>query len=120
MTATNLPLRTDTTNDDSIRLFFDNFGINPTELNSQDFNTIFSFFIKRGFEQSAALNVSALILKQARFDNVSIFEILDKIDKFDQVEISVLVAQLLNKNRVPTSVLGFKLRSSSTDQGIVP
>lgn len=115
MTTTNLPPQPVTDSAEGTRLFFGNYGIQPTEFKSVDFDAALTFFTSRGFEEDAALNVAGLLLLQARFDNVPIFQILDQLKRLNEAQISNLVGQILNNNRVSTSVLGFKLDTPQTN-----
>ena len=66
------------------------------------------FFTSRGFEQTAAISVSTVLLQQAKIDEVNVFELLDSIKNFDKTKLSNLVAVVLNENRSKISKLGYK------------
>ena len=108
MATTNLPLKTSTDQDTATRLFFDSYGQTPIEFNAVDVDAAVGFFTGKGFDQDAAIVVAAAILKQARLDSRPVFEILDTLKGFNTVELSILVGEILNNNRVPTSTLGFR------------
>ena len=106
--ATNLPPKQSTDSAEATKLFFDSYGQTPLQFPSNDVDATVSFFLKRGFEREAA-NVTALsLLKQAKIDGINIFSILDTLETFNAVQISALVAEILNNNRVPTSTLGYR------------
>lgn len=106
--ATNLPVTQDQDSASGTKLFFDAYGQAPLEFNATEIDAAISFFTKNGFETDAAVVVSAAILKQAKLDAVPIFNLLDTLKKFDELQISAFVAEILNNNRVPTSTLGFR------------
>ena len=47
-------------------------------------------------------------MQQAKIDDIKIFTLLDTLKGFDEVKLSAVVAEVLNYNRLSTSVLGFK------------
>ena len=68
-----------------------------------------SFFTSRGFETSAAESVVIVIIKQAKKDGYNPMEILDTLKGLTNVEISALVSEIVNNNRLKTSFLGYGL-----------
>jgi len=90
------------------KLFFDTYGEAPLEFNAVDIDATIGFFSKRGFGNEAAVIVSATLLKQAKIDNIPIFKLLDSLKQFDGLQLSTLIGEILNNNRSPTSVLGFR------------
>ncbi len=108
MTTTNLPQRVIEDSAAGTKLFFDSYGQEPLEFNSNEVDASIGFFTKRGFDQDTAIVISTAILKQAKLDNVPVFKFLDTLNKFNQLEISTLVGEILNNNRPATSTLGFR------------
>ena len=49
-----------------------------------------------------------------KLDDIKVFTLLDTLKGFDEVKLSAVVAEVLNYNRLSTSVLGFK-NTTSTD-----
>ena len=92
-----------------VRNFFDNYFSAEISFPSNQIDAVLGFFMKRGFEESAARSTGIILLNQARIDNVNIFELLDKLKSFDNIQLSQIVTQILNYYRVQTSVLGFKV-----------
>ena len=114
--ATNLP---QTPIDDSAaatKLFFDTYGQQPLEFNANDVDACISFFTQKGFDQDSALVISTVLLKQAKIDGTPIFKILDTLKENNSIELSQLVGQILNNNRVPTSTLGFRTSEVKPNQ----
>jgi len=106
--ATNLPPKPLNDSAAGTRLYFDTYGEIPLQFNSTDVDSAISFFTAYGFDQDAATTSATALLKQAKQDGVSIGAILDRLRGFDQAQISNLVAQILNNNRVATSTLGYR------------
>ena len=116
MAITNLP---STPIDDSAagtKLFFDSYGQQPLEFNANDVTASIGFFESKGFDNDAALVVSTVLLRQAKIDGTPIFKILDTLKGFDSLQLSQLVGEILNNNRLPISTLGFRLTTQSPNQ----
>lgn len=106
--ATNLPPSVLTDSAASTKLYFDAYGQVPLEFSATDVSATINFFRKRGFDEDASIVTATTILKQAKLEGVSVFKILDGLTGFTDLEISALVAEILNNNRTPTSTLGYK------------
>jgi hypothetical protein len=48
-------------------------------------------------------------MQQAKIDNVKIFELIDTLGGFDQVQLSSVITEILNYNRSKISTLGYKV-----------
>jgi len=114
--ATNLPIRTIEDSAAGTRLFFDTYGEAPLEFSAIDIDTCQTFFKQKGFEKDTAMVISITILKQAKLDGQPIFKILDTLAGFDSVQLNILVGEILNNNRVPTSSLGFRTSPVYTNE----
>jgi len=55
--------------------------------------------------------VSTALLQQAKIDNIKIFELLDTLKGLTNLQLSDIVANVLNYNREKISTLGFKVES---------
>jgi hypothetical protein len=108
MATTNLPSVSVEDSAAGTKLFFNNYGQETLEFNSNDVNSTVSFFEKKGFEKDAALVVSTVLLKQAKIDGTPIYTILQSLQQFDGLGLSQVVGEILNNNRTPTSTLGFR------------
>jgi hypothetical protein len=104
----NLPPVEKTDSAAATRLFFDSYGVKPLEFSASDVNATIGFFLEKGFEDDAAKVTAATILRQAKIDGVNVFEILDQFKVLGGLELSAVVAQILNKYRINTSSLGFR------------
>ena len=67
-----------------------------------------AFFVKRGFERSAAESTAYVILAQAKIDSISPQEIIDKLTYASPAQLSELITIILNANRYKSSRLGVR------------
>jgi hypothetical protein len=94
--------------DEEVRLFFDRYYTKPINLSDNDLNSIVGFFESRGFDKSSAVAVSVTLLNQAKLDNIKIHKLLDTLKGYQDLQLSAVVAEVLNYNRKKTSAVGFR------------
>jgi hypothetical protein len=85
---------------------FDQFGQPTITLEAGAVDACTGFFESRGFDRSSSETIAYIILKQAKIDGYSPFQILDTLNGLDKIQISALVTEILNYNRFKTSSLG--------------
>jgi hypothetical protein len=85
---------------------FNNYYKQPITLNSNDLIVMTGFFEKRGFEPVAAESAATAVLTQALQDGYNAMQVMDTLGGLTSVEISGLVAEILNFNRIKTSLIG--------------
>jgi hypothetical protein len=107
--STNLPIETKEDSAAGTKLYFDNYGEEPLEFAANDVAVTVAFFKQAGFDDDAALVTSMTLLRQAKIDGTPIYQILDTLKGFKELDLSQLVGEILNNNRVPTSTLGFRV-----------
>jgi hypothetical protein len=107
--ATNLPPQPNTDSANATKLFFDSYGQQPLEFNATDVDAAIGFFESKGFDRDAATITAVTLLKQAKIENQPVFQILDTLKGFNSLQISALVAEILNNNRPSTSTLGLRV-----------
>lgn len=73
---------------------------------------VVGFFKSRGFQETAAQSVASVLLSQAKVDNVNVFTLLDTLKGLTEVQLSYVVAQILNLNRLRISALATKVDNS--------
>ena len=100
------------TNDKRVTKFFDNYFNETLAFPSNEVDAVIGFFEKRGFDKSAAISTATTLLNQAKIDDVKIFELLDTLKGLDDIQLSTVVTEVLNYNRLRTSTLGFRLTGS--------
>jgi hypothetical protein len=108
MASTNLPSVAIEDSAAGTKLFFDQYGREPLQFNVNDAEATIGFFTNRGFDTDAAIITASTLLKQAKLDNVPIFQLLDTLSGLTGVELNFLIAEILNNNRPSTSTLGFR------------
>jgi hypothetical protein len=114
MPVTNLPGQIIQDSAAGTKLFFDSYGEAPLEFAAVEVDACVNFFKTKGFDDDASLTITSILLRQAKIDGVAIFTVLDTLAGFESIELSALVSQILNNNRVPTSTLGYKTRARET------
>lgn len=95
--------------DGVVRQFFDAYFEKPLEFSANEVDSVINFFTKRNFDENAARSTSAALLRQAKIDQVPIFKVLDTLKGLDDLQLSTLVAEVLNYSRQKTSTLGFTI-----------
>ena len=119
---TNLPQKENETLDKTIKSLQRDQYIENFEFNQGDIDTSIGFFVKKGFDRKASEDISYIILKQAVIDGVHSQSILDSLSKSSAVELSQLLALVINSNRYKTSRLGLrdqKISNSLVSRNII-
>jgi hypothetical protein len=107
MTIGNLPIDK-STGLISTKQFFDTYFNNTVSFPAAEIDATVAFFTKRGFDSSSASSTAIIMLNQARIENVSVFSLLEKLKGLTDVQLSQVVAQILNAYRENTSLLGYR------------
>jgi hypothetical protein len=107
--STNLPTPEQIESGAGVRAFFDKFFVHQVSFPSNQIDAVLGFFLKRGFDTSSARSTGIVLLNQARIDNVNVFELLDTLKTLSDVQLSQVVAQVLNSYREKTSTLGYRI-----------
>jgi hypothetical protein len=115
MTYNNIPQSRNESNSDLTVRVFDQYFQAPIDLNNNELIAMIGFFETRGFDKDSAESTALVILKQAKKDNYSPMQIMDTLTGLSNVEISGLVAEILNYNRFKTSSLGVSQLYSPAD-----
>lgn len=103
----NVPVSNTSNNSDATLKAFNNFYSKPLELKVSTLDAMTGFFTSRGFDRGSAESITVTIIAQAKKDGYNPMQILDTLKGLDNVEISALVAEILNYNRFKTSFLGY-------------
>jgi hypothetical protein len=96
--------------------YFNNYFNSPVELDNQSAEVIKAYFEKRGFAPASAESIALIILTQAKKDNLNAVAIIDSLSGLTDVELSSLVAEILNYNRFKSSTLGIYINPVSADE----
>jgi len=105
----NLPKQTDTDSSDKVKRFFDRYFVEEISFAANDVDSVVGFFEKRGFDNTSATSTAVILLQQAKLDNVKIYKLLDTLRGLTDVQLSAIVAEVLNYNRDKTSTLGYRV-----------
>lgn len=109
MNGTNLPQSTSVDSATVVKQFFDKFYQRQQSFPAAEIDATIGFFQKRGFDTNSARSTSIVLLNQARVDNISVFTLLDSLKVLTDVQLSQVVAQVLNAYRENTSLLGYRV-----------
>ena len=117
MSLNNLPpAQQDNSSSDSSRRFFDTYYEESLAFPTEVVDATLGFLEKRGFDKTAAQAVGLTILKQAKIDGVPVFKILETMGGLNDAQLSRVVVEILNYNRLKISTLGTKVDTSSENQ----
>ena len=108
-----LPIEANRSSDKKVIQVFDNYFNKRLSFPSNEVDAVVAFFEKRGFEKSSAIATATVLLNQAKIDGVKVFTILDTLKGLNEIQLSAVVTEVLNYNRLSTSVLGYKITDSS-------
>ena len=95
--------------------YFNNFYNLEISYNPSEVDAVIGYFLKRGFEKVSAINTASVLLQQAKIDELNVQELIDTLKGVTDVQLSLIVAQILNFNRETTSVLGFRDEASKSE-----
>ena len=107
--STNLPLPQVAGTTIEVKEFFDKYYTTKISFPSNQIDAVVGFFTKHGFDQQSARSTGIVLLNQARIDNVSVFELIDSLSALTDIQLSQVVAQILNSYRESTSLLGYRI-----------
>ena len=107
--ASNLPAPQQTDSTTTVKQFFDKYFVHEVSFPSNQIDAVLGFFQKRGFDTDSARSTGIVLLNQARIDNVNVFTLLDTLKALTDVQLSQVVAEVLNAYREKVSVLGYRI-----------
>ena len=112
MAVTGLPANTP--QDDTL-VYFNNFYNNAGTVSytQNEVDAVVGYFLKRGFDKVAAINTGGVILEQAKRDSIPVFKLLDTLEGINEVQLSNVIAQIINANRRKTSSIGYRQQSEN-------
>jgi len=113
MATSNLPLEQNSDSAGAVKLFFNNYFNEAISFPAGEIDAVIGFFKKRGFDDLASNSTSIILLQQAKLDGVEIFKLLDTLKGFTEIQLSAVVAEVLNYNRQKNSTLGYRQQDTS-------
>lgn len=112
---TNLPPKVK----DDLQKTIDNLTTNTYEteyqFNPAEYDSTIAYFVNRGFKRASAESTAYVIMSQAKIDNISPREILDKLANLDDAKLSEIITIILNANRYKSSRLGVRQTLTTTE-----
>lgn len=109
-----LPTDKTSNTDKKVTAFFNQYYTEKITFPSNEVDAVVAFFTKRGFEKESAISTATTLLTQAKLDNVKVFDLLDTLKGLSEVQLSSVVAEILNYARPPSTTIGYK-RPENTD-----
>lgn len=114
MANSNLPQEPqDTDSSQAVKVFFNNYFNQTVTFPASEIDAVVGFFKKRGFDDLASNSTSIVLLQQAKLDEVNVFQLLDTLKGLDELQLSAVVAEVLNYNRQKNSTLGYRVEDTS-------
>ena len=112
MTNSGFPAETAT--EDTL-VYFNNYYSNNNTVSYLpiDVDAVIGYFLNRGFEKVAAVNTAGVLLEQSKRDSVPVFKLIDTLKGINDVQLSNIVAQIINANRRKTSSVGYRQQSEN-------
>jgi hypothetical protein len=107
MTNINIPVSKNLDPAGPTKVYFDTYGQRVLTFGANEVEQSIAFFTSKGFSNEAATATAMVILDQAKKEGKPVFKILDTLKDFNGLQISSVVAKILNKNRKPISTLGY-------------
>ena len=115
-TYSNLPNNPDTNSLQKVVRYFDNYYVKPIDLEVEHIDMLKGFFESKGFDSTAAENISYVILKTAKESNYKPQEIIDSLKGYTTSQLNEFLLSIMNYNRVKTSSLGVIYKMNPIDQ----
>ena len=113
----NLPPNYDSNDSASdAKRFFNTYYQKGITVSSDAIDAAVGFFLNKGFDESAANSVASVLLSQAKIDNVNVFVLIDTLKGLNDIQLSRVVTEILNYNRVRISTLGTRVDNSDQIQ----
>ena len=106
---TNLPQRQSNDSATKSLLYFNEYGQEGLEFKAEDVDATLGFLKGKGFGEQAPIVTGIVLLKQAKQDNVPVYELLSSLEGLESLQLSSIVGNILNESRFPTSALGFRV-----------
>ncbi len=92
-----------------VKEFFDKFYQSKVSFPSDQIDAVVGFFLSKGFDVQSARSTGIVLLNQARVDNVNVLQLIESLKSLTDVQLSQVVAQVLNAYRESTSLLGYRI-----------
>ena len=111
----NLPIEPSRDSADSAKKFFNTYYQESVAFPANSIDAAVGFFESRGFQKTAAVSIASVLLSQAKVENVNVFQLLDTLKGLNELQLSKVVSEILNYNRVRISTLGYRVSESNNE-----
>ena len=91
------------------RKYLNRYLNQPINYIPSEVDAVIGYFLKRGFDEIAAVNTASVLLQQAYVDNIPVFQLVDTLRGVTDVQLSNIVAQILNISRSNCSTIGYRV-----------
>ena len=109
MITGNLPITQNLSSSQEMRQFFDKYFSQKISFPAEQIDAMVGFFLKRNFDIESSRSIAIVLLNQAKIDSVNPFKLLDTLKTLTDVQLSQIVAQVLNAYRENNSLLGYRI-----------
>jgi TPP-dependent indolepyruvate ferredoxin oxidoreductase alpha subunit len=107
MIYSNLPPATaSASSSDATNKAFDQYNDIPVELDQNMLTAMTGMLENRGFSRDSSESISITVMIQAKRDGYNPMTVLESMKKLNENDLSQLLSEILNYNRLKTSVLG--------------
>ena len=89
--------------------FFNRFYKEDIFYKPSEVDAVIGYFLKRNFSEVSAVNTASVILQQAAKDKIPAYELIDTLKGVSDVQLSNIVAQILNISRSNCSTIGYRI-----------
>jgi len=89
--------------------YFNKYYSKNVAYKAVDVDAVIVYFLKRGFDKPAAINTALILLEQSSLNKIPIFKLIDTLSGLSDIQLSNVVAQILNNYRENTSAIGYKI-----------
>ena len=110
----NLPKKENNSSASDVKRYFNTYYQKQLAYPSNEVDAVIGFLESKGFDKSAAQSTGAILLQQAKIDNVKIFELLDTLGNLDKLQLSYAVASVINFNREKICTMGFRVDNTAS------
>lgn len=118
MSNSNLPVPIVEDSAAATKIFFDTYGQPIVDFSADEVASAIAFFEKKGFSREAAISTASALLLQSKVEEVSVFKIIDTLGRLDSLQLSAIVAEILNNNRKTISTLGYRITNITKDEAV--
>jgi hypothetical protein len=111
----NIPSEKTPSSSDQTVEVFNNYYKLPVSINNNELIAMTGLLESKGFEPVSAESTAITILTQSSKEGYSAMQVMDTLKGLSSIDISGVVAEILNFNRLKTSLLGVKQDFSPSD-----